>query len=198
MSDLLEKARHAEIRRRYAWAARNHGKPRPRLTVTALRIAELERIFRHRYDGRFPDTPDGRLALAVMAAHYAQRSDAASVAGWIRSRTRWAGLDVADAIAAEARVNPCDWTADALGWTIKLTAQERAELKIRTIGAIGSTSKMRAAARAEKERARKTKERRDAGAIPRAEYEAKSLVKTRPWEAMGLSRSAWYRAGKPR
>jgi FixJ family two-component response regulator len=31
---------------------------------------------------------------------------------------------------------------------------------------------------------------------PRAEYEANSLSRTRPWEAMGISRRTWYRRGK--
>jgi hypothetical protein len=39
--------------------------------------------------------------------------------------------------------------------------------------------------------------RRAAGAIPRQTYEAGSLSQTRPWEAHGMSRASWYRAGKP-
>lgn len=34
-------------------------------------------------------------------------------------------------------------------------------------------------------------------AQPRAEYEANSLTKSKPWEALGLSRATWYRHGKP-
>jgi predicted transcriptional regulator len=34
-------------------------------------------------------------------------------------------------------------------------------------------------------------------ALPRAEYEANSLTKSKPWEALGLSRATWYRHGKP-
>jgi len=30
-------------------------------------------------------------------------------------------------------------------------------------------------------------------AQPRADYEANSLNRTKPWEALGVSRSTWYR-----
>lgn len=34
-------------------------------------------------------------------------------------------------------------------------------------------------------------------AIPRAEYEANSITRAAPWEAMGISRRTWYNHGKP-
>lgn len=34
-------------------------------------------------------------------------------------------------------------------------------------------------------------------AVPRAEYEANSITRTKPWEALGMSRATWYRKGKP-
>jgi transcription initiation factor TFIIIB Brf1 subunit/transcription initiation factor TFIIB len=34
-------------------------------------------------------------------------------------------------------------------------------------------------------------------AIPRAEYEANSISRAKPWEVMGISRATWYRHGKP-
>ena len=34
-------------------------------------------------------------------------------------------------------------------------------------------------------------------ALPRAEYEANSLMRSKPWEALGMSRATWYRKGKP-
>lgn len=33
--------------------------------------------------------------------------------------------------------------------------------------------------------------------IPRAEYEANSITRAQPWEALGMSRATWYRKGKP-
>lgn len=34
-------------------------------------------------------------------------------------------------------------------------------------------------------------------ALPRAEYLANALTRTKPWEALGMSRATWYRKGKP-
>lgn len=34
-------------------------------------------------------------------------------------------------------------------------------------------------------------------AVPREEYEANSINRTKPWEALGMSRATWYRKGKP-
>jgi predicted transcriptional regulator len=34
-------------------------------------------------------------------------------------------------------------------------------------------------------------------AQPRAAYEANSITRAKPWEALGLSRTTWYRHGKP-
>jgi hypothetical protein len=34
-------------------------------------------------------------------------------------------------------------------------------------------------------------------ALPRTEYEANSLTRSKPWEALGMSRATWYRKGKP-
>lgn len=35
-------------------------------------------------------------------------------------------------------------------------------------------------------------------AVSRAEYEANSLSRSKPWEALGMSRASWYLKGKPK
>jgi ElaB/YqjD/DUF883 family membrane-anchored ribosome-binding protein len=50
---------------------------------------------------------------------------------------------------------------------------------------------------AERHRKRDEARRRAAGAVERATYEANSLTRQKPWEALGMSRASWYRAGKP-
>lgn len=50
---------------------------------------------------------------------------------------------------------------------------------------------------AERHRKRDEARRRAAGALERATYEANSLTRQKPWEALGMSRASWYRAGKP-
>lgn len=44
-----------------------------------------------------------------------------------------------------------------------------------------------------KAKIRKRDKRRKAGAKPRAEYEAKSINRTKPWLEAGISRATWYR-----
>ena len=34
-------------------------------------------------------------------------------------------------------------------------------------------------------------------ALPREEYLANALTRSKPWEALGMSRATWYRKGKP-
>lgn len=34
-------------------------------------------------------------------------------------------------------------------------------------------------------------------AEPRADYEAKSINRKKPWDDFGISRATWYRRGKP-
>jgi hypothetical protein len=34
-------------------------------------------------------------------------------------------------------------------------------------------------------------------AIPRADYEANALTRSKPWTDLGMSRATWYRRGKP-
>lgn len=50
---------------------------------------------------------------------------------------------------------------------------------------------------AERHRKREEARRRAAGAIDRETYESSSLSRQKPWEALGMSRASWYRAGKP-
>lgn len=49
----------------------------------------------------------------------------------------------------------------------------------------------------ERDRARHEARRRAAGAVERSAYENASASQTKPWEALGISRATWYRAGKP-
>ena len=49
----------------------------------------------------------------------------------------------------------------------------------------------------ERDKDRKQAARRAAGAVDRETYERQSLSRQKPWEALGMSRASWYRAGKP-
>jgi len=190
-------ARLAEIDRRYAWHHRHRRETRAPLTITTLRTAELERIFRHRFGGRFPANNIGIAALVVMAEHHIQRNRHEIVVDWIRSRAPWADKTYAEGIAREAAKRTSRQTAGALGWRIKLTTEERRQLRIKTIRAMGQTDETMAEDRRERDKERKTSERRAMGCKTREQYEAESLSQTRPWERFGISRRTWERRGKP-
>lgn len=191
-------AAHAEIRMRYGCLARvAREERRAPLTITTLRTAELERIFRHRFGGRFPANNIGLAALVVMAEHHVQRNRHEIVVGWIKSRAPWTDDDYAEGIARKAAERTSRLTAGALGWRINLTMEERRRLRIRTIRAVGQTDATMAEDRKQGDRDRKESERRAMGCKTREQYEGESLSQTRTWERFGISRRTWERRGKP-
>jgi hypothetical protein len=183
---------------RYACMARaSREDRRAPLTITTLRTAELERIFRHRFGGRFPQSSEGIAALVVMAEHHIQRNRHEVVVDWIKVRAPWADDIYAEGIARKAAERTSRQTAGQLGWRIRLSLSERRELRIRTIRAVGQTDASMAEDRRQRDRAEKERQRRRAGVKPRAQWEAESKAQTKPWEAMRMSRATWYRKGRP-
>lgn len=83
--------------------------------------------------------------------------------------------------------------ADELAHWLGITPEMRERFHLRTIGAIGSSKRLRTMQRKRKAKARAAERRKAAGATPHA----KSLARTKPWEALGMSRSTWYRMGRP-
>lgn len=183
-------ARKREIARRYA---RKHRNAWP-VTFAAVRLSELNRLFVHRYGSSLPDDDEGE-AMARVAVHHIGRLRDASrrIGDWLTYWAPWLGLASRERLIRDALECPLRYRADKLGWKLRLTALERRELKIRTIGAMDQTkAERRAQARASK-RQRDHARRRAQGAKPRAEYEAQSLEQSQPWKAEGISRRTWYR-----
>ena len=90
MAGASAEAAHAEIRMRYSCLGRSGRVPSAPPTLTTLRTAELERIFRHRFGGHFPLSREGISALVVMVEHHIQRNRREIVVDWIRARAPWA------------------------------------------------------------------------------------------------------------
>lgn len=59
-------ARHAGMARRFRWRAERRAETRAPLTMTPLRAAQLERLFRDRFQGRSPRSREGLEALIVL------------------------------------------------------------------------------------------------------------------------------------
>lgn len=82
---------------------------------------------------------------------------------------------------------------DVIGEKLGVTDEVRTEARAWNIGTMNGSSAARAQARRERDRQHKQVKRRIEGVVSRKDYEAKSLSKTKPWEAEGISRRTWYR-----
>ena len=118
------------------------------------------------------------------------------------------GIEFAEAVAMRAihsvnakvkskRKNYRPFAGRAVARMLDVTAEERWRCDIRTIAAVDETETEAEARRHEdrrvRDRQRARLRRAAAGATPRSA----SLSVTRPWHALGMSRSTWYRRGKP-
>jgi hypothetical protein len=83
--------------------------------------------------------------------------------------------------------------ADRLAWFLGVTYPQRQKLGITTIGSTDINKRTRAALRKRRRRLYHEHRRRSRGVRPRADYEANSLSRAKPWEAEGMSRRTWYR-----
>jgi hypothetical protein len=190
--------RKREIANRYRQASKAKGLKRPR-SEAAWRVSELTKLFDHRYGPvLLPANAAGELGAKVMAHHLGGLRDSARrMSDWFQTCTPWMGLASRERLIRDATEHPLRWRADRLAVLLGVTAAERDELDLRTIGACDQTREERAAIMRERKRARDRTRRRTKGAKLRAEYERWSITSRKPWIAHGMSRAAWYRAGKP-
>jgi hypothetical protein len=159
--------------------------------IDRLRIRDLNKLARFRHsDGNgdyiLPDNDEGRIIASAIITH--QRFKPIT---WLfrfcNERAPWLDPDEID----RSRLYPKE--TDALGQELRLPADLRDQLRIRTIGACDQTKTERAAIAKAKKRER-DRERRRQGRQRRAEYIASHATsRTRPWEQQGISRRTWYR-----
>jgi hypothetical protein len=86
--------------------------------------------------------------------------------------------------------------AKTVGKMLEITADERWRCSITTMDPIDETRAERRSLQRYSDRERKERERRAKGVTPRAEWEAKSLSRIKPWLALGISRRTWERRRK--
>ena len=153
-------ARRAEIARRYK--AKKRARP---VSMAALRVAELRRLFESRYGDTLPDDDAGRDEVFVMVNHLARRAgdQRMRIASWCEMRAPWMRGDELEEMIAKALTNPLRWRADALAGRLNLTLAERTRLRITTIGATDRTKTERAADRRERKRLAEQARRRAKG-----------------------------------
>jgi hypothetical protein len=194
---------HHEIDVRYAWQRREQKFKRgSSQLIAALRLREIERVHSSRFGSVLPDDDSGMddLDLAAHAVAGMGGDVERHIQDYVWKWAPWAFFKNDFCIVAFSRriaAHPLRFKADTIARRLGVTMAERTALKLTTIGAIDCNVRQRARLRDERKRARAIERRRALGAVPRAQYEAESLSRTRPWDAMGISRSTWYRRGKP-
>lgn len=185
-------ARKRVIAQQYAMAKRKKLGP---VTMAAIRASEMARLYSRRYpDLQLPCDDEGENLARLMLQHLNRLRDAPRRMGrWLDRWCPWLDDASHEHMLSDALTVQLRYRADKLAWKLKVTAAERRELGLRTIGAIDQTKEQRAVAAKDRHRDRVRARRRAKGAKPRAEYEANSANRTRPWEAANISRRTWYR-----
>lgn len=138
--------------------------------------------------------------LQIVAHHHPAGCD---VAIWL---PQWAAQVCpgcpTQVIACASATEERRYTADEIARHLSVTFEERQRLKLWTIGACDKTKQQRqrlvAKLKRETDRKRAAFRRLERGARPRALYEAGSKSRSKPWNAMGMSKSKYYRDGHHR
>jgi hypothetical protein len=156
----------------------------------ARRAAELNRI----YWDKFPDRLLPYNDLGRKWCEYMMRTMAFLTENrrphWLKKHAPWLSDHERDHLLT---VGP-RWHSGAwLGQWLELDFETRERLKAWSIKPCDKTDDELRKIRREKDRQRKEADRRANGVSPRGE----PLSRTKPWEALGMSRSEWYRRGKP-
>ncbi|MFD2183329.1 hypothetical protein [Rhodoplanes azumiensis] len=130
--------------------------------VSALRVPEIERVFRHRYVAVLPDDDAGRDDLDVLLVHVLRFSNGHQVApSFVRRWAPWASAEEAATLVEKAAGTDSIGTADEVAERLGLTYEERQKLGITTIGAIDCGPAERARRRKERHAARQRARRRE-------------------------------------
>lgn len=125
--------------------------------MAAIRIAELNRLFRARHGEVLPDNETGRKAVFIAAQHLIQLAGHPQqrIMSWAALRAPWMTVAEVQEILATVATDPKTWKADTLAWQLGLTYADRQTLKITTIGAIDCNQAQRQAKRRMADKLRK-------------------------------------------
>lgn len=199
----VRRAREDPANDRITKALFGRSRPDRYFDFKAWRLMEIMRVIRARY-GRFLPENDGPEFFEAVAAAYQAGGSAnilGDLRGWCWCAAPWAcdlkyaGVlaEVAASVAGRRR----DLRADAIANLLRVTMAERLALGLQTIGACDvvpeERQKIMKDRKMENDRARQRAKRVAEGRQDRAEYEANSFSRTKPWEAAGISRRTWER-----
>jgi hypothetical protein len=183
-------------------------KGRLQYNLTTHRLREIERIIAHRW-GSVPETDDAdivfeQVADCLLRMHRKRKGAsldpdelADRVKLWCERWAPWASIIQARDGAREALRRKRVDTADQCGARLRLSYEERTRLRITTIGSFDVNKRQRAKRHKERkrirDRERQARKRAERGALPRAEYLARSLSRPKPWKPSGIKRRTWER-----
>jgi hypothetical protein len=163
------KAKQREIALHYG----RRRKKRTAFQMSAIRVAELNRLFEARYGTVLPDDETGRECVTIAANHLMLMPGLPRerFMEWAAVHAPWLSVQEVGQILADAASRPQTWKADSLAWRLRLTYADRQALKITTIGAIDCNKAQRTKLRKAASKAR-TKRHRDAqkAATPAVPY----------------------------
>jgi hypothetical protein len=168
--------------------------------IGTQRIGDLNTLYVHRYGGGregyvFPEDDAGLEDLEFLLHHYSLNNPLA-IPRIIKLRAPWMDKDRARRLQEQIEAFPRKWRSEKLGQLLRVTGAEWRVLRLRTIAPIDMTKEERRAfSRALYQQRRQAKRKAD-GVKSRAEYEARSLSRSKPWEAEGISRRTWERRQK--
>jgi hypothetical protein len=166
--------------------------------IRRLRLGNLRKLLRDRNGPILPDDDAGReylieLLLPISVGPNADVKMPNAIAVW----APWMQQKEAQAIIDQINLTPIYHrkpNARTLGERLRVTNWERERLKLWTIAPCDmGCEKGMDWWRKQKKRKRMRELRRLRGQKPRAEYQANSLTKTRPWIALGIGRRTWER-----
>lgn len=190
MAEVIWLGRSRVLRAGKARVVLGHRDRKPPHLLAGLRVAELNRLFEHRYGRHLPDDDAGLGDCWLISNELGQLYEGKKrIVEWLAGHAPWLGMRDMQLFIDKT---PRRFKADTLGRKLGLTDQERKALDIRTIGAIDCPKKQRL------ERARKRKQERDrlrrlkAGMKPQTQ----STANLKPWKAQGISRATWYRRAR--
>lgn len=146
------KARLAEIKKRYRRRRRHASAAQ----FAAIRLSELNRLFKARHGDCLPHDDTGRELVSIAAHHMIRLAGHPQqrLMNWASLRAPWLSIEEVNGILAETATSPKTWKADTLAWRLRLTYAERQVLKIASIGAIDCNAQQRAARRRARSKAR--------------------------------------------
>jgi hypothetical protein len=191
------KAKKKAIAREYKRQRRQRDPDSLNKTMMGRRRYEIEDLIRYRF-GTLPDTDDRDVFLRLWAWSNPYSRDPALD---LRDFGHRLGARLSDAeVAATIRYvegKRRKFSAKTFGKHLRLSKSEWLVLRPTTFVPFDCTPRELDRLRRDIRVERKRQRRRQDGAKPRAEYlAANTLSRSKPWEAIGMSRRTWYRRRK--